>query len=49
MYFECVGIVQVSDSDSVLNRALNKLYVSVLGSVPPVSTMGMGIGSRSLF
>jgi len=53
MYFECVGEVSVSHSDSVLNRVSEPIirfrlgFVLILGLVLPFSIMGML--SRFLF
>ena len=53
MYFECVGELSVSDSDSVLNRGTEPIirfrlgFVLKLRLVPAVSIMGMGM--RSLY
>ena len=51
MYVECAGKVSVSDSDYVLNIGTEPItpFVLKLGFVPPVSMMGMGIGSRFRF
>ena len=56
--FECTGMESVSDSESnvsVLNRGNEPIiiylycFVSKLGCVPPVSTFGIGMGSRFRF
>ena len=51
MQFQCVGLVSVSDSDTLLNRDTDPIirfrlgYVLKLGYVPPVSNIRMGMCS----
>ena len=55
MYFQCVGELYVSDSDTVLNTGTEPIirfhsgFVLKLGLVLPVSIIGMGMGSRLCF